>query len=79
MLLLAQGCQNSEGTRSIGSQDDAEFKSGESGISIHYGGGNGERYVVDYISVYVRMYVYICYFKPSFYCALQSATAKFAS
>ena len=34
----------------------AVFKSGESEISIHYGGGNENRYVVDYKCVYICMH-----------------------
>ena len=54
-LLHTQGCQNSDGTRSIGEQSKAVFKNDGSETSIHYSGGKNERY--DIIHTYVCMYV----------------------
>ena len=56
LLLLAQGCQNSDGTRSIGVQSKAAFKGDVGETTIHYDGGNENRYVVDYKCVYICMH-----------------------
>ena len=56
LLLLAQGCQNSDGTRSIGEQSKATFKGSVGETTIHYDGGNGNRYVIDYKCVYMCMH-----------------------
>ena len=78
MSLLSQGCQYSDGARSIGAQDKADFENSESGISIHYDGGNAARYIATLLHICICMHIYVCYYKPLFYCTLRSVTARFS-
>ena len=59
MSLLSQGCQYSDGARSIGAQDKADFENSESGISIHYDGGNAARYIATLLHICICMHIYV--------------------
>ena len=59
--LHTQGCQNSDGSRSIGEQSKAVFKNSGSETSIHYSGGENQRYDLLHACLYVCVYVLSIY------------------